>query len=137
MKKLSLKEAAGEFEMINNETHVFYNTETGEFDFYTEFMRYDGEADIDKFDEDCWIRCPSQYDIGEYDIMVDFADTVTNPKKNELLSAALEGRGAFRRFKDTLRRVGLVDEWYEFKNKAYIEIAREWCEDNKLEYVDE
>ena len=34
MKKLELKTAAEEFEMINDETHLFYNIETGEFDFY-------------------------------------------------------------------------------------------------------
>ena len=56
---------------------------------------------------------------------------------NELLHVALEGRGAFRRFKDTLHRVGLTNEWYAFKRKAYIEIAREWCVENEIEYTDD
>jgi len=108
MKKVDLNAAAEEFEMISDETHLFYNTETGEFDFFSDFMESE-DADTEKFEKDCWVAAPSQRDIGEYDMMSDFTDTVTDPRKNELLSVALEGKGAFRRFKDTLQRVGLTE----------------------------
>jgi len=134
MIKLDLNKAAGEFELISANTHLFYNVETGEFDFSTDFM--DAEDDDDeKYEEDSWIAAPSQHDIGEYDIMVDFAESVADAKKSELLCVALEGRGAFRRFKDTLSRVDLEDEWYGFRHKAFVKIAQEWCEDNGIEYV--
>jgi len=108
---LDLNKVAGELDMINSETHMFYNKETGEFDFYNEYM--DMEDDIPEKDEnDTWIAAPSQRDIDEYCIMEDFIDTVSDQQKNELLSVSIEGRGAFRRFKDTLYRVDLVDEWY-------------------------
>ena len=136
MKKLNLNEVAEEFEMIDGQTHLFYNTETGEFDFYGDYMDFD-DADSEKFEDDCWIAAPRQYDIGEYDIMVEFAETVTDPHANELLCVALEGKGAFRRFKDTLNRVRLVEEWYAFKRQSYINLAREWCEENELEYLDD
>ena len=41
MKKLSLNTAAEMFEMINAESHVFYNTKTGEFDHYNEYFMDD------------------------------------------------------------------------------------------------
>jgi len=133
MKKINLKTAAEEFEMISDETHLFYNTDTGEFDFYSDFAGFDDD-DSEKFEEGCWIAAPRQRDIGEYDMMVDFADTVKDPRANELLCVALEGRGTFRRFKDTLHRVDLIEEWYSFKHKAYVELAREWCEENDIPY---
>ena len=136
MKKLDLNEVAGEFEMISDEHQLFYNKETGEFNFYIDPIYSGLEDDFDKFEEDCWIAAPSQHDIGEYDMMVDFADTVTDPRANEFLGVALEGKGAFRRFKDTLHRVGLIEDWYAFKRNAYIDLAREWCEKNGLEYLD-
>jgi len=68
--------------------------------------------------------------------MEDFIDTVSNQQKNELLSVSIEGRGAFRRFKDTLYRVDLVDEWYSFKHEAFIEVAREWCERHGIRYFE-
>ena len=135
MKKIEISKIADEFEMISDETHVFYNRETGEFDYYNDFI--DMEDDPEKFEDDAWIAAPSQRNINEYDIMVNFAETVSDPRKNELLSIALTGRGAFRRFKDTLYRVELRDEWFEYKRKAYIKIAREWCEENDIEYIDD
>jgi hypothetical protein len=126
MKKINLKTAAEEFEMINAETHLYYNTETGEFDYYCDFMGEE-DADPEKFEGDAWVAAPSQRDINEYEIMADFANTVTDPQKSVLLCVALEGRGAFRRFKDTLHRVGLEKEWYAFKNCVKrISRTRDW-----------
>jgi hypothetical protein len=134
MKKVDLNDAAEEFETISSDTRLFYNKSTGEFDYYCCFYGAEDE-DTEKFEDDDWIAVPRQQDLNEYNIMVDFTETVTNPRKNELLSVALEGKGAFRRFKDTLYRVDLEDEWYAFKRKAFVEIAREWCEENSLRYI--
>ena len=136
MNKLNLNKAAGEFETISDDHQLFYNIETGEFDFYIDPMYSDMDDDYERFEKDCWICCPSQRDLREYDIMVDFVDMVGDPSANELLSVALEGKGAFRRFKDTLHRVGLTGEWYAFKHKAYVEIVREWCEENGIAYME-
>ena len=68
--------------------------------------------------------------------MVKFAETVRNEHKRELLLVALSGKGAFRRFKDTLMRTGLEDKWYVFKHLAYVELARAWCTDNGLAFVE-
>jgi len=40
----------------------------------------------------------------EYGWMVEFAASVGDPRLRELLEVALDGRGAFRRFKDVLAR---------------------------------
>jgi aminoglycoside 6'-N-acetyltransferase I len=68
--------------------------------------------------------------------MVDFVETVSEPRASELLAVALRGRGAFRRFKDTLHRVGHVEDWYAFKHNAFVKLARDWCEENGLPYDD-
>ena len=135
MKKLDLIRAAEEFEGINSETNTFYNIETGEFDFYNDYMPLD-EVDTEKFEDDVWVCLPSSQDLGDYDIMSSFVDTVSDPKKLAMLDLALQGKGAFRRFRDALDRTDLTDEWYAFKRKAYIDKAREWCEDNDIEYID-
>ena len=106
IKKLDLNAVAEEFEMIDLETRLFFNKETGEFDFYNDYM---DSVDTEKFEDGAWIATLNQCDIAEYDMMVEFADTVTDTHKNDLLTVALEGKGAFRRFKDTLHRVDLAD----------------------------
>jgi hypothetical protein len=51
-----------------------------------------------------------------YELMVDFAVTVEDPRLRELLKAALDGRGAFRRFRDVLTRYPDERErWFDFR----------------------
>ena len=133
MKKLDLRKAAEEFEMIGEHTHLFYNPETGEFDFYIEFSDIEDAADPETFERAPWIAAPDQWELNGYRIMTDFAGAVTDPRKNELLCVALNGKGPFRRFKDVVRGVDLLDEWHAFKRAAYIEIARDWAEANGIE----
>jgi hypothetical protein len=101
---VDLNTAAEEFEMVSSDIQVFYNMSTGEFEDYCNFCEAE-DNDAEKYEDDDWIAGPSQWDINEYNIMVDFVETVTNPRKNELLSVALEGKGAFRRFKRTFKRI--------------------------------
>ncbi|MCL2830341.1 MAG: UPF0158 family protein [Betaproteobacteria bacterium] len=137
MEKLDLNAVAEKFEEIATGMHLFYNTETGEFDFYSDFMEEEEEeVDREKFEDDSWVAAPSQWEINEYDIMTDYTETISDSHKNRCLCIALDGKGAFRRFKDMLHHLDLIDEWYIFKRKAYIEIAREWCEENGIEYLD-
>jgi hypothetical protein len=44
-----------------------------------------------------------------------------------------QGKGAFRRFKDPAERTGVLDKWYEYKEKEIKEIARQWCNENGVE----
>jgi nitroreductase len=131
-KTVFLEDIADEMEMVNNESHTFYNTETGEFEYYIEYD--DSGIDPEKYEDGKYIPLPSQYEIHEYEIMETFTETVKDNRKRELLIVALEGKGAFRRFKDTLHRVDLADSWYKFKGRAFIRLAREWCEENKISY---
>ena len=51
-----------------------------------------------------------------------------------ILNNSIRGRGAFRRFKDAVHRLGIADEWYRFRDQAYKETAIEWCGDNGVEF---
>ena len=45
------------------------------------------------------------------------------------------GKGAFRRFKDSVIRLGLDQRWYQWRDEAYKKKAIEWCEENGITYV--
>jgi hypothetical protein len=72
---------------------------------------------------------PTKYDVHEWEIMREFADSVESGKISEELLRAIHGAGAFRYFKDTLRRRGIEKQWFEFRDEALKTIAREWCEE--------
>ena len=46
----------------------------------------------------------------------------------------LSGEGAFRRFKDRIRRFGIEQQWYDFEEARYRSLAIEWCEEKGFGY---
>ncbi len=70
----------------------------------------------------------------EYRWMEEFAGTVTEPRLAGRLQASLAGRGAFRRFKDSL--IDYPEErarWFAFRWERMVGAMREWLADNDLE----
>ena len=79
-----------------------------------------------------FVRLPGKYEIHEYKMMEEFIDEVENVKIQSELYHAIQGRGAFRRFKDKIRYQGIEQKWYDFQNNAYREFAMRWCKENNL-----
>jgi len=50
----------------------------------------------------------------------------------EKMLASLKGKGAFRRFKDTVFYLGIRDDWFAYRDNRFRDIAERWCMDNKL-----
>lgn len=62
-----------------------------------------------------------------YEDLTDFVDRVSDPRARDLLQRAIEGRGAFRRFKDTLFEFPeLRASWFEFHDVRMHRRAVEW-----------
>ena len=71
--------------------------------------------------------------IHEYDIMESFVNTLSGPA-NEKLAHAIQGRGAFRRFKDIVYDLDIDQQWYDYQANAYKRIAARWCDENDIDY---
>ena len=82
------------------------------------------------------LRFPTKYDIHQYRIMEDFIDQLSPGKAQEELAYAIRGKGAFRRFKQSVRFHGLEQCWYDYLTEAYRELAIRWCEEEGLEYTE-
>jgi len=81
-----------------------------------------------------YIRLPNQYDIHEYNIMEDFAESSADVHKRERLLRALNSRKPFRHFKDALDYVGLSEAYYAFRSLVFFQISMEWCKENSIPY---
>lgn len=66
--------------------------------------------------------------------MENFAEAVVDTRKRARLIYALRGKKPYRHFKDELNRLGLVQTYDAFRFLAFVEIAREWCEDQGVPY---
>ena len=112
----------------------FLNLVTGEVVFFSEHVGLSEEderllEEIDGSDDYVAIeRIPSHE---AYQWMVDFVDEMVAPADEhaaEKLSIALNGRGAFRRFKDTLHHIDdrWLQAWYQWKDKRLQAAVDEW-----------
>ena len=121
-------------EMVDDIIDCYYNPEIDEI-FLSNIGEYEEltEDEIDELFEKS-IILPTQYEINEYQIMVDFIETIYNLEIKNNLQRLIQGKGAFRRFKDYCFEMNIIQEWYNYRDKRYKEIAIDWCKQNELEY---
>lgn len=151
---VSLRELVGEMDLQSDMTSSFLDKDTGKFYLLQEEDRGipDGEVDLDwenapdwqkeywkelieVFEKHQMVALPSPFEIHEYKVMQDFCYSVEDVEMSEELLYQISGAGAFRRFKDAIHRMGIADDWYAFKQKAYEEIAIEWLEENGIPFT--
>jgi hypothetical protein len=77
---------------------------------------------------------PSQSQMYEWQMMSDFVDCLEDDGHSEILREALRGKGAFRRFGETVKRLAIEKRWFNYRDAAYRRRAIEWCEENGLQW---
>ena len=83
-----------------------------------------------------FLRFPTKYEIHQYRMMEAFIDRLSPRKTQEELAYAIRGKGAFRRFKQSVRYHGLGQRWYDYLAETYRELAIRWCAEEGLEYTE-
>lgn len=103
---------------------------TGEIRFHS--SEVDDES-VDDLDEAGLVYIePHPSSVG-YGDMEDFIALVPDPRAQDRLARAIEGRGAFRRFKDVLAEDSeLREEWFAFVGIRSRRHALEWLSDRHL-----
>ena len=131
--KEKLEDIIEAMEFANMETEYYYDTQNEKVLMLFDEM-VDGEDNQELFED--YIPLPGQYDINEYRIMEEFIYELPAGKNQDVLARTIQGRGAFRRFKDKLYDLNLEKHWYQYRDEAYEKIARQWCEKYKIDIVE-
>ena len=107
--------------------------QTGEITFWTAGTGIDGQtpAGPDELDLVCIDPLPSWV---WYQDMADFAGAITDERAGRRLARAIEGKGAFRRFKDELHKgyPHLLPAWYTFRDARAQRRAVQWLAGSSL-----
>jgi hypothetical protein len=114
----------------------FLNRETGAIVTLTdggEVIAEDEDFDRGVLDDEPYVALPDTFEVHEWSIMERFTHDRPDREREELLDA-IHGRGAFRAFKTSIRRLGIEQEWFRYLAAALEEIAREWLESNGIPY---
>ncbi len=129
-------------ENASYEHHYFLDTETGEVILISE---YDDDEEssqrleaIDKAEPGRYLQVPRAESSDGYEDMQVFIDTVSDKRLQELLEVAIQGKGAFRRFKDVLARNRAEQQrWYAFQMERLNTRVREWLTDEGVRFEPE
>jgi len=130
------------FDFLSDNLDVYLNIKTGEV-IYVEDEWYslvDGDQDHDELPEwqqecieiaeevmyeDYYEPFPTKYEIDEYGMMESFSYTMEKEIKDRLLRA-INGRGAFRRFKDEVFELGVREDWFNYREEELKALAIKW-----------
>ena len=141
MLKIDIGELVDAFDSSGYERYYFLDLETGKLELVIpDAMDDDDKEEIENridSNPDRYEKVPSIDSHEAYQIMVDFAESVTDSRLRELLSIALNGTGAFRRFKDVL--ASFPEErkrWFDFKYDRMKAEVDEWLEDLGVEALE-
>ncbi len=109
------------------------NSETAEIVFWTAEGGIDGENPVDLDQLDLIAIDPLQSYVW-YQDMADLAERTSDERARRRLSRTIQGRGAFRRFKDELHEEypHLLPAWYAFRDARAKRRAVSWLVDNSL-----
>jgi hypothetical protein len=147
---ISLREVIEAMETTNEDCVSYLDPETGEIITVTEEERHLVEEEslenvpewqremLPKIraalESDRFLELPDRFDIHEWSIMDEFSRAQGSERIRQELADAIHGAGAFRIFRSAIRRLGLEQSWYQFRDEALAEIARNWLEEHKLSY---
>ena len=127
-------------DFVNDDTQYYYDVKNEKV-----LMIFDGMVDgednpelIEEIEDSSieeYIHLPGQYEINEYRIMEEFIYDLPEGRNQDTLERAIQGGGAFRRFKDRLYDLNLEQKWSDYRDRAYERIAKEWCEKYNIDIV--
>ncbi|MFC7062530.1 UPF0158 family protein [Halobacillus seohaensis] len=151
--KIDLEEIAEQIDIQPEEWMTFLDKKTYDFIEFSEEAYQDAEegepydhlpdwqqverswADKVIGDELRFVRVPKKDKVEEYAMIEGFSLSIKDGEKRQEMLRAISGRGAFRRFRTLLEQWGMDEEWYDFRDSEYKRIAKEWCEENGIDYM--
>ena len=150
MAVVSLRDVVEALDLQSDELQSYLDPETGEIVTFSDEEASMAESDdwedapewmkelLPKvkraLDDDRMLELPDRVHIDEWRMMQDFALEEEHCRCRAELTSAVHGEGAFRRFKDAIRRLGLEAAWYKYREAAFEQVAREWLEENGIQY---
>jgi predicted kinase len=115
------------------ENQHFLDPRSGQMHVRNDLMGSDFDEDEDEVEE--WLSVEGEGSRAAYRVMEVFAASLADRRLGERLAEALDGKGAFRRFRDTLHRHGdeaTVRAWQAFERTHSELRALDWLEGHDL-----
>ncbi len=125
-------EDAFDFRSSEESATAFVNTKTGETFLRSDLAGID-ELPEDAEDSDDYLELPSRRDLelGTRLVMAFARDEL--PEHYDEIDGIFSRKGAYRRLKDFLERIGRLQAWYDYEEAATEKAVREWCAEQGID----
>ena len=146
---VKLRDVVEAMDLPNQDWQAYLNRETGEIVTMTDEELVEEGENLDDvqgrqrealpktreaLESDRFLTLPGSFEIHEWSIMERFAQSQPGDGPSEELLDALHGCGAFRMFRSAVRRLGVEDDWYRFRETAFEAMAKDWLEAHGIAY---
>ena len=133
LKAVDLKSLCEALEDHSHYAEWWFDPETGKVEPWPSDLSAIDEVEETHPSEQDWIRVEPLPSHESYEDLVDFTERVRDPRARDLLERAIAGRGAFRRFKDTLFEFPeLRETWFRFHDARMERRALRWLADENV-----
>ena len=139
MSKVKFDDIIEAFDFVSSgpcgEHSALLDRSAGKIHWYSEF------GDFDEIPEELWesddtISIPHKNDLElGTELVFDYVRKRIPDDYSEVREF-FSRRGAYARFKDHLDSKGLLQDWYDYEQKAQKAALRAWCDDNGIELAD-
>jgi hypothetical protein len=118
------------------EHQAFLCIRSGKIYWHSDLSDLDDELPEDIEDDEKYLEIPDkrELDLGK-PLALDFARQVL-PGDLDEVRRIFRRRGAYASFKHLLARRRVLEQWYDFEEKATARALREWCELNSIALAD-
>jgi hypothetical protein len=143
---VKLKDVVGELSGTPEGWQAYINRRTGEIvmipedEFAADLWRGDDDfvpdwqkdmlADVEDVEgSEDFVPLPDRFEIHEYSIVEDFCHSLDDGRLRDGLLRAIQGKGAFGWFKNMIRRRGIEEDWWSYRDAAIGRIAAAFLEE--------
>jgi hypothetical protein len=139
MHSINLDELRNAFEFVSSgpssQNFAYMCMDTGIIYWKSNVMDLEEEIPTDLDTSDRYIAVPHKNDLqlGQ-SLALSFIDQEI-PHEYNFVASLFRKRGAYRRFKELLQSVGLLEKWFAFEANASDIALQNWCNENNIELV--
>ncbi|MCD8028045.1 MAG: hypothetical protein LUF02_05155 [Erysipelotrichaceae bacterium] len=134
---IDIEDIAAAFEKTKADWNQFLNTKTGEIVAVSDKIRLnsDDENVIEEIEKNNdYVMLPDQYELDEWYIMEDFAESLEDKDLRHTLIGMLNKRIQIKSLKNEMKLLGITRDYRLFKKNEFLKKAVEWCLEHDIEY---
>ncbi len=113
---------------------AYLSKESGKIYYHSEFGDNPEELP-ENIDEPIYVAIPHKKELGlGKNLVLEFTYEFIE-EKSDYVESIFRKKGAYSKFKNLLERLGKLDNWYQYEEKAQRDSLLEWCKKNEIPII--